>query len=80
MSAEMVCVCAVSPYVCVCVCVCVCAVMAEVQAALPCLAITGSGTLFGRYPQWRAARNEPVRKANEKGKRKYSMGASWFFS
>lgn len=51
----------------------------EVLATLPCLAITGSGTLLGRYPQWRVARNETVQQANEKRKRKCSMGASWSF-
>lgn len=55
--------------------------LAEALAALLCLAITGSGALFGRYPLWRAARDELVQQANEKRKkRKSSMGASWFFS
>ncbi len=50
------------------------AVVAEVLGALLCLAITGSGTLFGRYPQRRAARNEPVQQTDEKRKKKVQHG------
>lgn len=43
----------------------------------PCRPIAGSGRLFGRYPQWKAARNELVQQPKEKRMRKCSMGERW---